>query len=73
MSIRAITRCRQTTGAFLAKTARLFGKFLEDFLFFGGLAMIIWMNFRVNDLFGWYSLGACMVVFGLLVSLRRRK
>lgn len=70
---RAITRFRRALGRFLADVARKFAKFSEDFLFFGGLAVIIWTNFRVSNLFGWYSLGVCLTVLGVLAALRRPK
>jgi hypothetical protein len=47
--------------------------FVDDLLIFGGLGIIIWTNFRVNNLFGWYSLGVVLLVFGVLALPGREK
>lgn len=40
--------------------------FVDDLLIFGSIGVIIWTNFRVNELFGWYSLGFVLLVLGIL-------
>jgi hypothetical protein len=42
--------------------------FLDDILFLFGLSVIIWMNFRVNWYFGWYSVGVALILAGVLLA-----
>lgn len=64
--------------------AKMFNNFLaivrflflvsNDVLVLAGITVIIWSNFRVNNLFGWYSVGVALILVGLgLTRLIRRK
>lgn len=67
---------RQKVSDFLRKIAEFPRKallFVDDLLIFGGLGVILWTNFRINELFGWYSLGVVLLVFGLLALPGREK
>jgi hypothetical protein len=51
--------------------AKILGKsflFLDDFLLLAGICVILWTNFRVNELFGWYSMGVVLIIFGLFAA-----
>lgn len=66
---------RQKLTDFLLKIAQFPRKtllFVDDFLICGGLGIIIWTNFRVNELFGWYSLGIVLLVLGFLAMPRSK-
>jgi hypothetical protein len=42
--------------------------YLDDILFLCGLSVIIWMNFRINWFFGWYSVGVALILAGLILA-----
>jgi uncharacterized membrane protein SirB2 len=64
-------------GAFARKLGRFLGVILDDLLVLAGLVVIVVTNYRVNELFGWYSLGVLLVGLGLVFArvplMRRRK
>lgn len=67
---------RQFLQILLQKAAEFLRKillFVDDLLIIGGISVIIWTNFRVNELFGWYSLGLALVAFGWLMMPDKRK
>lgn len=42
--------------------------FVDDLLILGGISIIVWANFRVNELFGWYSLGFLSLALGIFLA-----
>ena len=64
-------------GAFARKLGRCLGVVLDDLFVLAGLIVIVITNYRVNELFGWYSLGIVLVGLGLIFArvplMRRRK
>jgi len=55
-------------GRILGQTGRFLGLVLDDLLVVAGLAVLVGTNFHVNELLGWYSLGAVLVGGGVLVA-----
>ena len=51
--------------------------FADDLLVLAGIYVILWSNFRVSQLFGWYSTGITLILFGLfaarLIGRNKRK
>lgn len=47
--------------------------FVDDLLILGGISIVIWTNFRLNELFGWYSLGCVLLVLGILAMPSKPK
>jgi hypothetical protein len=59
---------------FSTKTAgivRFFAKIIEDLLVLCGIIIVIWVNFTVHSLLGWYSLAVVLIGLGLLIAIRR--
>jgi len=62
----------------IAALLRAFFAFLfaisNDLLVLSGVSVVIWTNFRVNELLGWYSLGVALILagIGLTAMLRKR-
>lgn len=53
---------------------RFFFRISNDLLVLSGVIVIIWANFQVNRLFGWYSVGMALVLFGFVwTRIVRRK
>ncbi len=53
---------------------RFFFRISNDLLVLLGVIIILWANFQVNRLFGWYSVGIALVLFGFVwTRIVRRK
>ena len=59
---------------FVQAIGRFFFQISNDLLVLSGVIVIVWTNFQVHILFGWYSVGVSLVLFGLgLTRIIRRK
>ena len=60
-------------GPFFGRIGRFLGLILDDILALAGLAVIVATNFRVHELFGWYSLGVVLLVLGVAFARLPRR
>jgi len=60
--------------AFIRALFVFFVAISNDLLVLSGISVIIWTNFRVNKLLGWYSLGVTLILIGVgLTSILRKR
>jgi hypothetical protein len=69
-SLRKMAQFPAQLGLFLLGIGRFFLLIVDDLFVFGGLGIVVWTDFRVNELFGWYSLGVVLIGLGVMIGRR---
>lgn len=60
-------------GNIFKKIGRFILFILDDLLILAGLGVIVYTNFRVNEIIGLYSLGAALLAMGLVYAIASRR